>query len=43
MRSPPNASGAVRRFAAVWAVSFAVKVAAVAVLLLIVLKLFGGI
>ena len=42
MRSPPDAHAAVRRFSAVWAVSLAVKVAAVAVLLLLVLKLFGG-
>jgi len=45
MRSPhsaPVANSAVRRFAAVWTLSLAVKVAAVAVLLLLVLKLFGG-
>jgi len=40
VRSPPNA--AVRRFATVWTVSLAVKVAAVAVLLLLVLKFLGG-
>ena len=43
MRSPPNANPAVRRFAVVWTVSTAVKVAAVAALVFIVLKLFGGI
>ena len=40
MRAPPNA--AVRRFAPVWAVSLAVKLAALAILLLIVMKLLGG-
>lgn len=40
MRSPPNA--AVRRFTAVWTVSFAVKIVAVVALLLLVGKLFGG-
>ena len=43
MRPPANANAAVRRFAAVWTISTAVKVAALAVLLLVVLKLFGGI
>jgi len=43
MRPPANAHPAVRRFAAVRTVSMALKVAALAVLLLIVLKLFGGI
>ena len=42
MRSPPKANTAVRRFSTVWAVSLAVKVAAVVVLLVLVLKLFGG-
>jgi len=41
MRSPPNA--AVRRFAVVASASLAVKIAAVAVLLLVVVKLLGGI
>jgi hypothetical protein len=41
MRSPPNA--AVRRFAVVWSASLAIKVAAIAVLALVVLKLLGGI
>jgi hypothetical protein len=41
---PPNAAAhvALRRFSAVWAVSIAVKVAAIAVLLFVVWKLFGG-
>jgi len=39
---PPDANSAVRRFGTVWAVSVAVKVAAVAVLLLVVVKLLGG-
>ncbi|HYA55144.1 MAG TPA: hypothetical protein VEG42_06045 [Thermoplasmata archaeon] len=42
MRSPPNVNPAVRRFAALWTLSTLVKVAALAVLLLVVLKLFGG-
>ncbi len=44
MPSPvnPNAAVALRRFTAVRVVSVAVKVAAVAVLLFLVLKLFGG-
>jgi len=42
MRPPVNANPAVRRFAAVWTVSTAVKIAALAVLLLLVLKLLGG-
>jgi len=40
MRSPPNP--AVRRFALVWSASLAVKVLAVAVLLFLVIKVFGG-
>ncbi len=40
MRAPPNA--AVRRFATLWGVSIAVRFAAVAVLLLLVLKFLGG-
>ena len=40
MRAPPNA--AVRRFATLWGVSLAVRLAAVAVLFLLVLKLLGG-
>ena len=43
MRPAANANTAVRRFAAVWALSIAVKVAALAVLLFLVLKLFGGV
>jgi len=45
MRSPlsANANPALRRFAAVWTLSTVVKVAAVAVLLYVVLKLYGGI
>ena len=39
-REAPNA--AVRRFTTVWAVSLAVKVAAVAVLVFLVWKLLGG-
>ena len=42
MRSPPEANGAVRRFAMAWTISLAVKVAAVVVLLFLVIKLFGG-
>ncbi|HTT44389.1 MAG TPA: hypothetical protein VMH38_00025 [Thermoplasmata archaeon] len=42
MRPPPNANPAVRRFAGVWAVSLAVKIAAVAVLLWFVLRFLGG-
>jgi len=38
--APPN--DAVRRFSVVWTVSFAVKVVAVAVLLLLVVKFWGG-
>jgi len=38
--APPNA--AVRRFAALWSVSLAVKVAALAVLLFVVFRLLGG-
>ena len=40
MRSPPNA--AVRRFATLWTASLAVKVLAIAVLLFVVIKVFGG-
>ncbi|MGP8158694.1 MAG: hypothetical protein ACLPWO_03690 [Thermoplasmata archaeon] len=40
MRAQPNA--AVRRFTAVWGVSIAVKLAGIAILLLVVLKLLGG-
>ncbi|HEY1198358.1 MAG TPA: hypothetical protein VGG32_06495 [Thermoplasmata archaeon] len=40
MRAQPNA--AVRRFTAVWGVSIAVRLAALAVLLLVVMKLLGG-
>jgi hypothetical protein len=42
--SPRNAAAnaAVRRFATVWTVSVALKVAALVVLLVVVLKLFGG-
>jgi hypothetical protein len=42
---PPNAAAhvALRRFSAVWGASIAVKVAAIAVLLFLVGKLFGGI
>ena len=40
MPAPPNA--AVRRFTAVWGISLAVKLVAVAVLFLLVFKLFGG-
>ena len=43
MRPPASANSAVRRFAAVWTLSTAVKIAALAVLLLVVLKLFGGV
>ena len=42
MPQPPNANSAVRKFATVWTVSFAVKVAAVAVLLYLVLRFLGG-
>jgi hypothetical protein len=38
--APPN--DAVRRFSVVWTVSFAVKVAAAVVLLLLVVKFWGG-
>jgi hypothetical protein len=40
VRAPPNA--AVRRFTTLWGVSLAVRLAAVAVLLLLVLNLLGG-
>jgi hypothetical protein len=40
MRAPPNA--AVRRFATLWGVSIAVRLAALAVFVLLVLKLLGG-
>ena len=40
MRAPPNV--AVRRFTTVRAVSLAVKVAALLVLVLLVLKIIGG-
>ena len=43
MRPPANANPAVRRFAAVWTLSTVVKVAALAVLLFVVLKLLGGV
>jgi len=39
---PSPSSVAVRRFAAVWTASLAVKIAAVALLLLVVLRVFGG-
>jgi len=39
--APPN-EVAVRRFATVWSVSLAVKVAALAVLLFVVLRFLGG-
>jgi len=44
MRPLPNpaAAAALRRFAALWTVSVAVKVAALAVLLLLAWKLLGG-
>jgi hypothetical protein len=44
MRPLPNpaAGAALRRFAALWTVSVAVKVAALAVLLLLAWKLLGG-
>jgi hypothetical protein len=38
--APPN--DAVRRFAVVWTVSFAVKIVAVAVLVFLVVKFWGG-
>jgi hypothetical protein len=38
----PNATAALRRFTAVWTASVVVKVVALAVLLFLVLKLFGG-
>lgn len=41
MPSPPNV--AVRRFAALWTVSTVWKLAALAVFLLLVMKLYGGI
>ena len=40
MRAPPNA--AVRRFALLWKVSTLVKLAALVVVALLVLKLVGG-
>jgi hypothetical protein len=40
VRTPPNA--AVRRFTALWAVSTAVKLAGLAVFLLLVMKFVGG-
>jgi hypothetical protein len=40
VRAPPNA--AVRRFTALWTVSTAVKLAGLAVFLLVVAKLTGG-
>jgi hypothetical protein len=40
MQSPPNA--ATRRFAVVWSASLAVKILAIAVLLFVVIKVFGG-
>ena len=40
MRAPPNT--AVRRFTAVWAVSVVVKLAALAVIVVVVMKLLGG-
>jgi hypothetical protein len=44
VQPPPNAAAnvALRRFSAVWAASIAVKVAAIAVLLLVAWKLLGG-
>ena len=44
MPPPRNAAAnvALRRFSVVWAASLAVKVAAIAVLLLVVWKLLGG-
>ena len=39
MRAPPNA--AVRRFAAVWTLSVVLKLAALAVFALLVLKILG--
>jgi hypothetical protein len=41
VRAPPNA--AVRRFTAVWGVSIAVKLAGLAIFLLVVMMLFGGV
>jgi hypothetical protein len=38
--APPNA--AVRRFATLWSVSFAVKAVAVVLLLFVVFRLLGG-
>ncbi|MGA8603513.1 MAG: hypothetical protein WB788_00390 [Thermoplasmata archaeon] len=40
MPAPPNV--ALRRFAVVWSVSLAIKVAALAVLFLIVVRFWGG-
>jgi hypothetical protein len=44
LQPPPDAAASValRRFSAVWAASLAVKVAAIAVLLLVAWKLLGG-
>ncbi len=42
MRAQPNGSAAVRRFTAVWGTSIAVRLAALVVLLLVVIKLLGG-
>ena len=40
MRAQPNA--AVRRFASVWALSIAVRLAALVVLVVVAMKLLGG-
>lgn len=42
MRAQPSANAAVRRFAAVWGTSIAVRLAALVVLVLVVMKLLGG-
>jgi hypothetical protein len=42
VRAQPNANAAVRRFTAVWGISIAVRLAALVVLLLVAMKLLGG-
>ena len=42
MPAPPDAHAALRRFSLVWGLSVAVKIAAVAVLLFLILKFYGG-
>jgi len=43
VRAPPSPNAAVRRFAALWTVSTAIKLAGLAVFLILVLKLVGGV